>query len=195
MQESALFVGAPVRIRQWLVPPVAVLGLAAIEFSTGTIAQAWGLSALSIAVVAILALAAAACVIFGYLAYRDLSPHAVHRYAMTSVLSLFAIGVLLSAGVLGWVVLLWAGRQLGNSTLAGVGPMQSRMPDHLRTRTTVVAAVVGVTCLFLLPLVVGLGSLPLVTLVMVGRIVAPFVFGFAFRSQPRTSDADGSVAP
>jgi uncharacterized membrane protein YeaQ/YmgE (transglycosylase-associated protein family) len=61
------------------------------------------------------------------------------------------------------------------------------MPGRLWLRTAVVAAVVGVICLLLLPLANGLGFVPLIVLVMLGRIVAPFVFGFAIRLRPGTS--------
>jgi hypothetical protein len=181
--------GTPVRVSEWLVPPMILVGLAVIEIFAVTNAGSRGVSAFSIVVLSLLFVVAAALWIFGYRAYRDLTEEAVDRYVLAGVGSLFVTGILLSFGTIafGWIPLVWSGRLLARRGFRPVRLVRSVMPSRLWLRTAVIVAVVGVICLLLMPLAVALGFVPLIVLVMVGRIVAPFVFGFAFRLRPGAS--------
>lgn len=182
--------GAPIRIYEWLVPPLVPIGLAVIEIFAATSARSHGEPAFSIVAVPLLVAAALALWTFGYWAYRDLTSRAVERYAAMGVVSLFVTGALLSFGTLGigWLPLVWSGRLLAaRRGLAPVRLVRAGTPRRLWLRTAVIAAIVAASCLLLLPLANGLGLVPLIVLVMLGRIVAPFVFGFAFRLRPGAS--------
>jgi hypothetical protein len=189
--EWAVPTGAPIQVYEWLVPPMVLVGLAVIEIYAPTIAgrRATPTPAFSILAASVLIVAAAELWTFGYRAYRDLTAQAVERYVVTGVSSLFVTGVLLSFGTfgLGWVVLVAAGRLLASRRLRPVRLVRIVMPARLWLRTATIAAIVSVICLFLTPLALGLGFVPLVLLVMVGRNVAPFVFGFASRLQRSAS--------
>ena len=167
-----------------------LVGLAAIEIFAVTHVGSRRLSVLSIAAVSLLLLAAGALWFFGYRAYRDLTPIAVDRYAFTGIVSLFVIGALLSYGTVvgtGWLLLLWSGQLLAGRRFLPVRLTKTLLPARLWTRTTVIAAIVGVLCVLLMPVAIDLGLVPLVVLVLAGRIVAPFVFGFALRLRPGSS--------
>ncbi|MFF1572604.1 hypothetical protein ACFVWR_07650 [Leifsonia sp. NPDC058292] len=187
--ELAVPAGAPIRVSEWLTPPLNLVGLAAIQVYAVTSAGSRGISALSIAEASLLSLTAIALWIFGYRAYRDLTAQAVERYVLTWVVSLFVVGALLSFATsgFGWVALAWSGNLLARRQFRSVKAVRRVMSGRLRLRTVVVAAIVGVACLLLLPVAVGLGFVPLVVLVVAGRIIAPFVFGFAFRLRPGAS--------
>ena len=181
--------GAPIRVTTWFVPPMVLVGLAVVEIFAVTNGRSHGVSAFSVVGVCLLFVAAVALWIFGYRAYRDLTAEAVDRYLLAGVVSLFVTGTLFSFGTIaiGWILLVWSGRLLARRGLRPVRLVRSVMPSRLWLRTAVIAAVVGVICLLLLPLAVALGSVPLIVLIMVGRVVAPFVFGFAFRLRPGAS--------
>jgi hypothetical protein len=187
--EWAVAAGAPIRVYEWLVPPLVLVGLAVIEIYAETSAGSRGEPVFSSIAVSLLVVAAMALWIFGYWAYRDLTPQAVERYAVTGVVSLLVAGALLSFGTVGvgWLPLVWSGRLLARKGLRPVRLVRTVMPGRLWLRTAVIAAIVGVICLLLLPLAIALGFVPLIVLVMVGRIVAPFIFGFAFRLRPGAS--------
>jgi len=174
--------GGPVYIREVLARPLAILVLAAVElFFPGVSAGTVGPVRVSVIAGSILIVVAGALLLVGYAAYRDLSPRAVDRYVVASALSLFVCGVVLSSGVVGWLPLLWAGQLLADSRFAMVRRVREAVPERLWTRTAHAAGITGVACMLLLPLAVGLGSPPLVVIVMAGRILAPVVLGVAWR--------------
>jgi hypothetical protein len=176
--------GAPYRVRDWLFPPLILVAFAAIEVFAATSIRSRAEPALSIVAVSLLVVAAVALWISGYLAYRDLTPQAVERYFVTGIGSLIIAGLFLA---IGWILLAWAGRLSASLRFRPLRLLRTVMPARLWLRTAIIAAVVGVLCYLLLPLAVGLQIVPLVILMKVGRIVAPLVFGFAFRLRPGAS--------
>lgn len=184
--------GGPVYLRDVLARPMVLLGLAAAEIYAGM--DQWILGSVPSSVVAasILVVAAVALLIVGYLAYRDSSPRAVDRYVVTSAISLFACGAVLSFGVVGCIPLFWSGLLAADGRFALVRVVRRTVPDRLRAITVVTASIIGVGCMLLLPLAIGLGSLPFIVLVMAGRILAPFVLGFAVRLRSVMPQPQGS---
>jgi hypothetical protein len=65
--------------------------------------------------------------------------------------------------------------------------MRSALPARLWLRSAVIAAIVGVLCYLISPLAQGLGFAPLIVIVVLGRIVSPIAFGYAFRLRPGAS--------
>ena len=165
---------------------MVLVGLAVIEFYAAKSAGSRGAPTFSIIAICLLVVAAVALWILGNRAYRDPTARTVERYVLTGVVSLFMTGVFLS-GNIAWIPLVWSGRLLAGRGLRPVRLVRTVMPNRLWLRTAVMAAIVGVCCLLLLPLAVGLGLVPLVMFMIAGRIVAPFVFGFAFRLRPGAS--------
>ncbi|MBS1898266.1 MAG: hypothetical protein JSS88_13030 [Actinobacteria bacterium] len=179
--------GAPVSVRKRVGRPLLVLAAAAVVLFGGWEAAAAQFAPASVVAAAVLVSAAVVLAAFGELAYRDLTSGAIDRYVLAWAGSLFACGVALSFGVIGWIPLAGAGWVLAGQRFAPVRRIRRAMP-HRRWRTTVTAsAATGVVCILLLPLAVGLGSLPLIVIVMAGRIVAPLFFGFALRCRGRTT--------
>ncbi|WP_426515780.1 hypothetical protein ACPPVQ_14390 [Diaminobutyricibacter sp. McL0618] len=176
--------GVPYRVRDWLFPPLILVAFAAIEafgaINIGSRAE----PASSVVAVSLLILAAVGLWIFGYLAYRDLTPQAVERYFVTGIVSLIIAGLLLA---IGWLLLLWAGRLSASLRFRPLRLLRTVMPARLWLRTAIIAAIVGVICYLLLPLAAGLQLVPLVILMKIGQIVAPLVCGFAFRLRPGAS--------
>lgn len=192
---AAVSAGGPIYIREVLGRPLTVLVVAAVEFFTGVTPGVVGPIRISVIAGSILIVAAGALLIAGYAAYRDLSSHAVDRYVMMSVISLFVCGVVLSSSIVGWLPLLWAGWLLGDSRFAIVRRVYWAVPQRLWTRTASTAGIAGVACMLLLPLAVGLGSTPLVVIVMAGRIFTPIVLGVTWRIWRGSHAREGSVTP
>ena len=179
--EWTLPAGAPFRVAHWLIPPFALLMLAGIEIAAAVGAgslqpPAWSITA------ALASVAAAVAVwIAGYLAHHDLTQEAVDRYAVTKAIALLVAGLVLSTGVFGIVPLAWAGHRTADLRRRRSGRAPAVASARLWRRTAVIAAVVGLVCALLTPLALGLASAPLIGAVTIGRIILPFVFGFAFR--------------
>ena len=134
---------APIRMYEWLTPPLFLIGLAAIEIFAALNAGPSGAPVFSVVTVSALVTAAVAVWIFGYRAYRDLTARAVQSYFVVATASLFTAGVLLSLGTIGWILLFFAGRltverRFRRATLLGV-----MMPRGLWRRTAIVAAIVA----------------------------------------------------
>lgn len=175
--------GAPIRMYEWLTPPLLALGLGLFLAFIPITRSRDVPPPFSIVAVAVLSAAALALWIFGYLAYRDLTEHAVDHYFMAIAISVFAAGVLLSFGNTGWLLLVAAGHLAAGRKPRPIRLVRTIMPRRRWRRTAVIAAIVAAVCLLLSPLAYGLGFAPLVILVVVGRVVAPVVFGFALRSR------------
>ena len=171
---------APIRMYEWLTPPLFLVGLAAIELFAALGARSSGAPVFSVAAVSVSIIAAVALWIFGYRAYRDLTARAVQSYFVVAIASLFTAGVLLN---IGWILLFFAGRLTVERRFRRARLLGVMMPRRLWRRTAIVAAIVGVVCLFLSPLVHGLDLVPLIPVVWAGRVVAPFVLGLAWRLQ------------
>jgi hypothetical protein len=139
------------------------------------------MSSFSFIAAVVLVAAAIGLWIYGYRAYRDLTQRAVEGYVAVGVMSLVVTGVVLSFGLLALLPLIWAGYLSGTMPYPLFSRVRARLQGRLWLRTAVIAAVVTVVCVLLQPLAAGLDSLPLIVVVTVGRLVAPFVFGFAFR--------------
>jgi hypothetical protein len=178
--------GAPLRAFDWLFPPVVLVGLAVIEFYAAMNTGSRGAPVFSIVAISLLVIAAVALWILGYRAYQEPTARTVEQYVLTAVVSLVMTGVFLSA-IIAWIPLVWSGRLLAGRGLRPVRLVRTIMPNRLWLRTAVIAAIIGVCCLLLQPLASGLGMVPLVIFMNAGRILAPFVFGFAFRLRPRAS--------
>jgi hypothetical protein len=93
--------GAPIRMYEWLVPPLVLIGLAVIEIFAPTSVGSRSLPGFSIVAASLLIIAAASLWIFGYCAYRDLTVQTVERYVVAGVIALFVTGALLSLVTLG----------------------------------------------------------------------------------------------
>ncbi|MBS1675737.1 MAG: hypothetical protein JSS74_17445 [Actinobacteria bacterium] len=185
--------GGPVYVRHVLGRPLAVLVVAAVAFFTGAVPGVVGSVRTSVIAGSVLIAAAGVLLIAGYVAYRDLSSHSVDRYVMVSAISLFLCGVALSSSRVGWLPLLWAGWLLGDSRFAAVRRVYFAVPERMWTRTALTAGITGIACMLLLPLAVGLGSSPLVAIMMAGRILAPLILGVTWRIRRGVDAQEASV--
>ncbi|MGO4534403.1 hypothetical protein [Leifsonia sp. 2MCAF36] len=179
--------GAPIRISDWLAPPVAVLLGVVLEVFIAVNAWSRGTPVFAMIGAGLLAVAAVVLGIFGYRAYRDLTPRAVEQYSTVIVIGLLVVGAVLSPSYVGILLLASAGRLATAQRWRPLRLLRTLMPRRLWLRTAGVAAIAGVICILLLPLAQGLDLVPLITLSIAGRIVAPLVFGFAFRLRPGAS--------
>ena len=179
---DAILLKAPVRVRQWLRGPLMVLGLGAVEISLDAHGTGGWPSGSATAVTTVLLVVAAALLVVGYLAYRDVSAPSVKRFLVVSSVAMSVCGIVLSYGVTGWIFLAWSGWRLVDCQLGALRRVAQAITQGCWRRIRLAAAVIGIACLLLLPLALGLESFVFVTLVMAGRILAPFVFGFALRS-------------
>jgi hypothetical protein len=175
--------GTPIRAYEWIAPPFVLIAYAVIETivamnATSTQATAFATFAASLAVAAAVTLW-----ISGYIAYRDLDLRSTERYLTIVATALLVTGALLSVGrfPIELLLLVWAGRLFADRKYRPIRQLRTVMPARRWFRTAIVAAVVGILCLLLEPLAFGLGFAPLLVTVMVGRIVGPTLFGFAFR--------------
>lgn len=173
--------GAPFRVGHWLVPPFALVALAGFEIAAAVVPGSLRPPAWSIVAALASVAAAAALWIAGYLAYRDFTQRAVDRYEVTKAIALLVAGLALSAGVLGIIPLAWAGHRTADLRRRRFGRAGAMASARIWRRTAVIAAVVGLVCDLLTPLALGLASVPLIGAVTIGRIVFPFVSGYAFR--------------
>lgn len=175
--------GAPVRVYEWLVPPAALIVLAALEWFAPRRPSSHAAPVFSFLAVTLLVAAGITLWIAGYRAYRDLTARAVERYRLTGAISLGVLGVLLSVGTaaVGLLPLFFVGRLLAESRLRPIRLLRTVLPRRRWRHVAVVAALVGVVTLVLQPVASGLGSLPLVVVVDAVRIMAPVVAGFALR--------------
>ena len=175
--------GAPIRISQWLIPPLALLVLAAAEI----VLTATGAGGASRVLSTVAATMFSGCAVIlgalGYRAYRDLTPAAVARYRQSMTVSLGVVGILRSFGLssVGFVPLVWAGARWADDRRSR--PPTAHRPGRSRmwTGIAVAAAVLTVATELLLPVAVGTGSVPLVAAALTGRIIAPFALGVSFR--------------
>lgn len=85
----ALPAGAPVRVHEWLIPPLLLLALAALETFDALNAGSIGASIFSMIAAGVSLLAAAAISTFGYFAYRDLTARATEKYLTVGMTALF----------------------------------------------------------------------------------------------------------
>jgi hypothetical protein len=176
--------GTPIRVREWVIPPLFLLGLAAIETWAALSAGSRGLPLFSAFAVSICIVAAGVLTIFGYHAYRDLTARAAEQYLRVGMASLFLAGALMSLGYVGWILLALVGRMAADRTWRPLRLLRTIMPRRRWQSVAIIAATVAVIGLFLLPVARILDSIPLITLAITGRIVGPLVFGFATRLRP-----------
>ena len=181
--------GTPIRAYEWIAPPLLLIAYAVIQAIVAMKATSVQAAAFSAFAASLAVAAAVALWISGYLAYRDLELRSTERYLMTGAIALLVMGALLSVAryPLELPLLVLAGRVFADRMYRPIRALRTAMPARRWFRTAIVAAVVGVLCLLLEPLAVGLGFAPLLVPVMVGRIVGPTVFGFAFRLRPGAS--------
>jgi len=97
--------------------------------------------------------------------------------------SLCVVGVVLSFGThsIGFILMTWAGLLWADDRRRRGRTLHRPIPPRVWTWAAVATAVITLACELLLPLVLGIGSLPLVVATIAGRIIAPFAFGVAFR--------------
>lgn len=179
--------GAPIRVREWVLPPFILVALAVVEAVYAARPGLHSVPALAFGAVALPAATAVALWVFGYLAYRDITPRSVMRLQMMTVVALIVLGTMLAFGTLaiGVLALIGAGKVLTTVRLRPIRLVRALLPARLWYRTAIIAAVVGFVGLLIQPLAFGLDSAPLIVLAVVGRVVAPIVFGFAFWPRPR----------
>lgn len=181
--------GAPIRVYEWLTPPLLLVGLAAVEVFESPRNGPHAVTPFGVTAAILLVVSALALWTYGYRAFRDLTPRSVERYASVWTLCLFVAGVLMSFALspVEFFPLVFAGSLASERQFRLIRLARIVMPRRLWLRTAVISAIVGALCILLQPLAFGLGFVPLVVIVMVGRIVGPLLFGFAFRLRPRAS--------
>jgi hypothetical protein len=173
--------GAPIKVYQWLLPPIILVALAVIETYVASTEEPRRVAMFHVVAAVLLFASAIALWILGYRAYRDLTQTAVNRYRAIGVISLLVAAFGLLFGFLAPVPLIVAGYLSALLPWARVTRVRALLPTRGWLRVLVGAAAVAVVCVLLVPLAVGLGSIPLIVIVTAGRILAPFVVGFAFR--------------
>ena len=88
LRAVALPAGAPIRVTQWLMAPVVLLVLGAIETYLSVTDASGSSRVFSIVAATIFFAAAVALSVYGYLAYRELTPAAVARHRWSKIVPL-----------------------------------------------------------------------------------------------------------
>lgn len=184
---AALPAGTPTRVYEWVLPPLLLVGLAALEVWAALSAGSHGAPLFSALAVSVCIVAAGTLSVFGYRAYRALTAETAEQYLIVGTAALLVSGALLSLGFYGWIPLMQAGRLAADRSWRPLRLLRTIMPRRRWRRVAILAVVVGIACLFLLPIARLLDSPPLIALAIAGRIAGPLIFGYAFRLRPGAS--------
>jgi FlaA1/EpsC-like NDP-sugar epimerase len=179
--------GAPIKVFEWLAPPIAYLILVGLHFAvqwrqTTTNPTWWSWVLASLVLASCVALA-----VCGYRAYRDLTERSVIHLRMAAAFAALLVGLVLSFGTgpVGTFVLAVAGFQLANLDVRIIDRVRRTLADSSWRRIVIIATATAVVALFARPLSTGVGYLPLIVVDAVLITLGPFIAGLAFGTRKR----------
>jgi hypothetical protein len=185
--------GKPVTIKDWITVPalLAVLAIAGLFASLADPARrASPANPFWFGVLAALLVSAIALAVFGYRAYRDLTPRSTlqFRIAYIGVGALAGLATLFGTLHAGVFVYAWTGYALALVPLERVRHVQSALTARALSRMWAWCVPLSIVGTIVAPLAFALQLVPLTVLAVAMVIIAPFAAGFVYGTRKQRAD-------
>jgi hypothetical protein len=194
-QEEPLVIpdGTPVKITDWITVP-ALLALVATAGLFASVAdparRASPMNPLWFGLLAVLLVSAIALAVFGYRAYRDLTPRSTlqFRVAYIGVGALAGLATLFGTPHAGVFVYAWTGYALALIPLERLRRAQSALTARALSRMWAWCVPLAIVGALVMPVAFALQIVPVTVLVIAVVIVAPFAAGFVYGTRKQRAD-------